>query len=142
LLGDLPSSADEQLTIPVNAELFDALREGIQQVDHDGRPDVSLVTEPVGLKLVDDGATLQVTLLGKADSAALVASAERQLEQLEIRGGKLIRVSGRCPLPVAMAIAHRLAHLYGAVAIRDPKLNGYVVAISHTPECPVGKVIQ
>jgi CRISPR-associated protein Csx3 len=40
-----------------------------------------------------------------------------------------------------MALAHAVAHLYGYVACYDPKLQGYVVAISHDPSVRPGDLL-
>jgi hypothetical protein len=45
-------------------------------------------------------------------------------------------------LPVAFVIAHAVGHRYGSVAIRDPKLSAFVVAITHDPEHPLGELIS
>ena len=55
--------------------------------------------------------------------------------------GKLLVVNGPASLPVAMFLAHLVGHNYGAVACFDPKMAGYVVAISHDPDYAVGDVI-
>ena len=38
-------------------------------------------------------------------------------------------------------LAHGLGHLYGAVGVFDPKVNAYVVAITHDPGRPLGSWI-
>ena len=43
---------------------------------------------------------------------------------------------------MSFALAHAVSHVYGAVAVYDPKLDGYVVAVSHDPEYPVGALIS
>lgn len=45
--------------------------------------------------------------------------------------GKIIKVNGPASLPVAMALAHELAHVTKAIAAYDPKLAKYVVAVAH-----------
>ncbi|KKW41086.1 hypothetical protein A3I46_02595 [Candidatus Kaiserbacteria bacterium RIFCSPLOWO2_02_FULL_54_13] len=57
------------------------------------------------------------------------------------KGGSLALVNGPASLPVAVVIAHSLLHRYGAVAVFDPKMSGYVVAASHNPATPLGMVI-
>lgn len=44
-------------------------------------------------------------------------------------------------LPAACAIAHAIAHRFSAVGVFDPKLNGYVVAVTHDPEVELGSII-
>jgi len=60
----------------------------------------------------------------------------------ELAGGKLIKINGPASLPVAVAIAHAVAHLYETVAVFDPKLGQYVVAVSHGNEHKVGDLIN
>ena len=55
--------------------------------------------------------------------------------------GDLVLVNGPASLPVACAIAHALAHRFGSLGVFDPKLDGYIVAISHDPDRVVGQII-
>lgn len=55
--------------------------------------------------------------------------------------GKGLLVNGPASLPVAMWLSHKVAHLVGFVGVFDPKLAGYVVCVSHTPDHAVGDVI-
>lgn len=56
-------------------------------------------------------------------------------------GGELALVNGPASLPVAMVLAHHLAHRFAAIGCFDPKMAGYVVAISHDPNLPIGSVV-
>ena len=60
----------------------------------------------------------------------------------ELAGGKLIKINGPASLPVAVAIAHAVAHLYETVAVFDPKLGKYVIAVSHGNEYQPGDLIN
>ena len=62
----------------------------------------------------------------------------------ELSGGGLLKVNGPASLPVAMVLGHKLSHLFEAIACFDPKLNKYVVVISHTPnpEFAVGNLLD
>lgn len=60
----------------------------------------------------------------------------------ELSGGGLLKINGPASLPVAMVLGHKLSHLFEAVACFDPKLNKYVVAISHSPNYAVGDMID
>ena len=62
----------------------------------------------------------------------------------ELGSGGLLKINGAASLPVAMILGHKLSHLFEAVACFDPRLNKYVVAISHTPkpEFAVGSLID
>jgi CRISPR-associated protein Csx3 len=85
------------------------------------------------------------------DNDRLVIDASAQLDRLintgSLGGGKFLAVSGRCSLPVGYLIATRLGHIYGAIAVEDPKLpeNGkprYFVAISHSTDYCVGDIVE
>ena len=62
----------------------------------------------------------------------------------ELSGGGLLKINGPASLPVAMVLGHKLSHLFEAIACFDPKLNKYVVIISHSPnpDCVVGNLID
>lgn len=77
----------------------------------------------------------------QATNDVIVKDAQAQCVQLGDIGGKLCLLNGPASLPVAFVLCHHLAHRFGAVAVFDPKLGGYVVAVSHDPDNPVGKVI-
>lgn len=55
--------------------------------------------------------------------------------------GELALVNGPASLPVAMVLAHKLGHLFGAVACFDPKLGKYVVSIAHGGKYAVGDLV-
>jgi len=48
----------------------------------------------------------------------------------QLAGEPLLRVNDPASLPVALVIAHAVAHRCQAVAVFDPKLERYVVAIA------------
>jgi CRISPR-associated protein Csx3 len=76
----------------------------------------------------------------------IVRDAGQRLDELiesgEIAGGELIRINGPASIPVAMVLAHRLSHLYQAVACYDPKLSRYVVAIAHGDQYHIGDLVD
>lgn len=76
-----------------------------------------------------------------AQNDQIVKDADQRLADLGIQGGRIALVNGPASLPVAVVVAHRLVHLYGVVAIFDPKMAGYIVAASHDPSYPLGTVI-
>jgi CRISPR-associated protein Csx3 len=49
----------------------------------------------------------------------------------DIGGGKTLLVDGPASLPVAFTLCHAFVHLFGNLAVKDPKLGGFVVAVSH-----------
>jgi len=57
-------------------------------------------------------------------------------------GGRLALITGPASLPAAVALGHKLVHRFGAVACFDPKLQGFVVSVSHDPAFTVGDLIS
>jgi CRISPR-associated protein Csx3 len=99
------------------------------------------------------GDVLKVDLGKNADGTAIAANGDEivrdavarllEMEEAgELRGGDLLKIDGRIPVLVSYVIAHHVAHLYRAIAISDPRLNAYVVAISTAAEYPVGSRIN
>jgi CRISPR-associated protein Csx3 len=90
--------------------------------------------------------TLKVWFATPAQNDQIVKDASARLDELmstgALRGGDVIRIDGPASLPVAMVLAHKLAHLYQAVACFDPKLSKYVVAIAHGDRYAVGDLIE
>ncbi|HAG81710.1 MAG TPA: CRISPR-associated protein Csx3 [Cyanobacteria bacterium UBA12227] len=65
----------------------------------------------------------------------------------QLPGGKLLKVNGRSTVLASFVMALELAHLYGAIAVFDPRLGApgldrYIVTISHTPDYQVGDTID
>lgn len=89
-----------------------------------------------------DGAVLHTSFGETATGDAVVRDAYTGLGTLNLKGGRLLRINGPASLPVAMVIAHAVSHRYGAIAMFDPKIQGYIVAISHDPEWAVGDVLR
>lgn len=79
--------------------------------------------------------------VANAQGDEIVQSIVRQLEALPLRGGRLVTFDGQISVAGAIALGHRLAHLYAAVAMFDPKMQGFIVAVSHDPEFAVGQLI-
>lgn len=81
-----------------------------------------------------------------AQNDQIVRDAEALVNELvssgQLGGGEVIRVNGPASLPVAMVLAHGLAHLYQAVACFDPKMSKYVVSIAHGDHYSVGDLID
>jgi CRISPR-associated protein Csx3 len=75
-----------------------------------------------------------------ATNVEMVAEVSETLSDLRL-GGAGLHITGPCSLPVGSVIVHAVAHRYGYVAIFDPKLAGFVVAISHDPARKVGELI-
>ena len=89
---------------------------------------------------------LKVGFGDPAQNDVIVRDAKARLDEMaasgELAGGKLVRVNGPASLPVAGVLAHSLAHLYEVVAVYDPKLGKYVVAVSHGTDHAVGDLID
>lgn len=81
-----------------------------------------------------------------ASGDRIVRDAEAQLEALgaagQLNGGKLIEIDGKMSLLVSYVLAHKLSHLYGAIAISDPRLQAYIVVKSDTPDYPIASRID
>ncbi len=81
-----------------------------------------------------------------AQNDEMVKDAEQRLEHLikigNITGGDIIKINGPASLPVAMVLAHKLGHLYQAIACYDPKLAKYVVTIAHGDVYSIGDLID
>lgn len=80
-----------------------------------------------------------------AQNDQIVRDAVARLAEMEangeLAGGGVIKLNGPASLPVSVAITHALAHRFAAVAVFDPKMNGYVVSVSHDPSFVVGSII-
>lgn len=98
--------------------------------------------------LADTTATATLFRIGFADPATtdiVVRDAESRIKELEKAnpelGGSVALTNGPAALPVAMVLAHHLAHRFAVVACFDPKCGGYIVAISHGDKYQVGDLI-
>ena len=70
----------------------------------------------------------------------IVTEVGETLQQIDLTGGGTLKINGRASLPVGMQIAHAVGHLFTEIACFDPKLDAYVVVISHGGS-PVGSLI-
>lgn len=90
--------------------------------------------------------TLKIKFGEAASNDEIVSYVEKQLKQKietkEISGGEIIKLDWPASLPVAVVLAHKLAHLYGTIAVWDPKLGKFVVAVSHSGNFKVWDMIQ
>jgi CRISPR-associated protein Csx3 len=106
-----------------------------------------MTTYLITIEPLDDGLLLRGRFGDPAQNDAIVRDADAQMEALiatgSLPGGKLLRINGPMSIPVAFVVAHRVGHLYGAIAVYDPKLGGkYVVSISHDPDYVVGMLLD
>lgn len=90
--------------------------------------------------------TLKIGFGSPAQNDQIVKDAIARLDEMvkggELTGGKLIKINGPASLPVTVAIAHAVAHLYEVIAVFDPKLAKYVVAVSHGETHKAGDLID
>lgn len=63
------------------------------------------------------------------------------MENGELPGGDLLKITGPASLPVALVIGHAVAHKYGAIGVFDPKLNKFVVSIAHGGKYQIGDLV-
>lgn len=89
-----------------------------------------------------DPSILRIAFREPAQNDVIVADALHAIERLRLTGGRMIKFNGPASLPVAMALAHAVAHRYEVVACYDPKLECYIVAISHAPDLRPGDRID
>ncbi len=99
--------------------------------------------------IIDFDAEQSILKIGFGDAATnaeIVKDAAARLAEIKanggLQGGALLRVNGPASLPCALTIGHAVFHAYGAIAVWDPKLQKYVVAISHTPDHAIGDLID
>lgn len=85
--------------------------------------------------------TLKIGFADQAQNDQLCRDAAAALEDLEL-GGKVVKLNGPASLPVAVVIAHHVGHLFEAVAVYDPKLSKYVLAVEHGSPYNVGDLID
>lgn len=95
---------------------------------------------------LEDGNVLRVGFGEPAQNDQIVRDVTARLGEMvkdgTLAGGSVIRINGPASLPVAVAITHAIAHLYEVVAVFDPKLGKYVVAVSHGTDHDVGNLID
>ena len=96
----------------------------------------------------DDTGILWVDFGRPSDNTQIVKDAAARLDVMrkagELSGGGLLKINGPASLPVAMVLGHKLSHLFEAIACFDPKMNKYIIAISHSsnPDYAVGNVVD
>lgn len=97
-------------------------------------------------KIEFHGEILRVGFAEPAENDQIVRDAANRLDIMahagELPGGKLLRINGPISIPVAFVLAHKLAHIYGAIGFYDPKLGKYVISITHNPAYKLGDLID
>lgn len=105
-------------------------------------------SEPPTYNIIRDRDVLRIGFGEPSSNDQIVKDAVARLDAMqkigELSGGGLLKVNGPASLPVAMVLGHKLSHLFEAIACFDPKLNTYVVTISHgpNPDYAVGNLID
>jgi CRISPR-associated protein Csx3 len=93
-----------------------------------------------------DGELLNIGFAEPAQNDQIVRDAAARLDEMaesgELKGGQLLKINGPASLPVACVLAHKVAHLFGAVGVFDPKLGKYVISITHNPTYKLGDLID
>lgn len=92
------------------------------------------------------GDVLKVGFGEPAQNDSIVRDAAARLDEMietgELKGGGLLKINGPTSLPVAYVLVHKVAHLYGAIGVFDPKLGKYVIVITHNPAYKLGDLID
>ncbi|MEW5860768.1 MAG: CRISPR-associated protein Csx3 [Cyanobacteriota bacterium] len=93
-----------------------------------------------------NGERLNIGFAEPAQNDQIVRDAAARLDEMaesgELKGGQLLKINGPASLPVACVLAHKVAHLFGAVGVFDPKLGKYVISITHNPTYKLGDLID
>lgn len=97
------------------------------------------------------GDILRIGFGEPAQNDQIVRDAAARLDEMvkseELSGGPLLKINGPASVPVCYVIAHKVSHLYGAIAVFDPKVGAkgtskYVVCITHNPAYKLGDLID
>ena len=82
------------------------------------------------LSLTND--VLTITLPEGKTNAELLVMMKGELKDLNEKFfGKEIKITGRITTHLALLLGHELAHICKSVSLFDPKLNTYVLVLSH-----------
>ncbi len=101
------------------------------------------------INIEDD--VLKVGFGEPANNDRIVQDAAARLDELietgQLSGGALLKINGPASVPVSYVIAHKVSHLYGAIAVFDPKMgekgtNKYIIAIAHNPTYNIGDMLD
>lgn len=98
-------------------------------------------TYRISAESMPSGVLLRLSFGTPAQNDLIVRDAVMALEGLKLSGGQTVFLNGPASLPVACVLGHKLAHIYAEVAVFDPKMAAYVVAVSHGGR-EIGTVIQ
>jgi CRISPR-associated protein Csx3 len=77
-----------------------------------------------------------------ATNCEIVPEAIAKLRSIEDQlRGEVVKINGAASVPVAIAIGAQLKNICKAIAVFDPKLQGYVVSVSFSPDLKIGDLI-
>jgi CRISPR-associated protein Csx3 len=93
-------------------------------------------------RLPDGSIILKIGFGEPTQNDDIVRDAEKALKSLDLKGGPRVFLNGPASLPVAVGIAHDVAHLFGSVFVFDPKMAAYICAVSHTSDYKRGDVVK
>ncbi|GAX38407.1 CRISPR-associated protein Csx3 [Nodularia sp. NIES-3585] len=102
-------------------------------------------------KISLDGDVLKVGFGQPGNGDQVVRDAALRLDEMiasgGFSGGRLLKIDGPASVAVSYLIANKIADLYGAIAVFDPKIGRpgyktYIVAVTHTPAYKVGELIE
>ena len=94
------------------------------------------------------GKVLQVGFGQSADNDRIVRDAIEQLDIAIVSGalecGEILLIDGKASVVASFAIAAKIGHIFGTIAIADPKLGKetFVVAITHSPNYKLGEILR
>lgn len=95
----------------------------------------------VDVKVDGSPATLFQVAFGDPSTNDVIVQDAQSAVKAVATGGPLLLLNGPASLPVAFVLAHSVVHLYSAVGAFDPKLQAYVVCVSHSDAFKVGDLI-
>ena len=98
-------------------------------------------TYRISAESTSNGVLLRLSFGTPAQNDQIVRDAVEALASLALTGGQTVFLNGPASLPVAVALAHGVAHLFTEIAVFDPKMAGYVVAVSHGAR-EIGTLVQ
>ena len=110
-------------------------------------PDISSVTLNLERDTLYVSFNSEIIASGDRIVRDTVTEIDKAISSEAIRGGKLLKINGRISVLASYVIAHKLAHLYGAIAIFDPKLSepgklNYIVTIQHGSNYQIGDIVE
>ena len=93
-----------------------------------------------------DQSILRTSFGETATNAEIVQDVRSRLTEIKasggLAGGSLLKINGPISLPAAFTVGHAVFHAYGAIAVFDPKLQRFVVCVSHSPDYTLGQLID